>query len=162
MVQPLQNSELSPERLRAKERRLRVFDMRLLGATLRQIGDKLGVSHETVRTDLRKALDELTELEREKADNLRTLDLARIDTAIRALAPKVMEGDLQTVDRWLKLLERRSKLLGLDAPQQLEVASNDLAGKTDEELEAIIAAGEESPVVEDCGDDPGADDDSNN
>lgn len=52
----------------------------------------------------------------------------------RGIWPKVPAGDLGAIDRLVRLLERRAKLLGLDAP--VDVAVNQA---TVDEAEALLA-----------------------
>jgi hypothetical protein len=141
-MQRLADKPTSKEQLRAKERRQKVLDMRLLGASLRRIADKIGCSHETARLDLQKALAELNELEKAKTDHLRSLELQRLDVAMNAIANKVLEGDCGAIDRWLKVSERRSRLLGLDAPEKsnISVTGSALTEMSNDELRRIVAA----------------------
>jgi hypothetical protein len=44
------------------------------------------------------------------------LELDRMDAALKAIWPSVQDGNLQAMDRWLKLSAERRKMLGLDAP----------------------------------------------
>jgi hypothetical protein len=52
----------------------------------------------------------------EPADELRRIEVERLDMACLAIAGDVRKGHLGAVDRWIKLADRRAKLLGLDAP----------------------------------------------
>lgn len=49
------------------------------------------------------------------------IEVASLNAAQAAIWPKVLRGDSLAVERFVKLSERRSKLLGLDAPTQTEV-----------------------------------------
>src|SRR5699024_2045667 len=62
----------------------------------------------------------------QQADEMRTVELSRLDRLQRAVWGKAVKGDLQAVDRALKIIDRRSKLLGLDAPQQVQITANDV------------------------------------
>lgn len=44
------------------------------------------------------------------------LELDRMDAALKAIWPAVQDGNLQAMDRWLRLSAERRKMLGLDAP----------------------------------------------
>jgi hypothetical protein len=46
-------------------------------------------------------------------------ELDRLDAMLRACWSKAIGGDMKAVDRVLKISERRSKLLGLDAPERV-------------------------------------------
>jgi len=51
---------------------------------------------------------------------LRALELLRLDELLNALWDTAIAGDLKAVDRVLKVMERRAKLLGLDAPFEIK------------------------------------------
>lgn len=68
------------------------------------------------------------------------LDLDRLESLLRTLWINAMAGDLPSIDRCLKVLERRSKMIGLDTPTALQlntVTDQDLAGLTLEELQTM-------------------------
>ena len=50
------------------------------------------------------------------SDELLALELSRLDGLLAKVYPMAAQGDLQAVDRVLKICERRARLLGLDAP----------------------------------------------
>jgi hypothetical protein len=52
----------------------------------------------------------------EKAEQIRELELKRLDRFQRSLQPAANKGDAKAVLAILKVMERRAKLLGLDAP----------------------------------------------
>lgn len=58
----------------------------------------------------------------EPADDLRRLELSRLDEALRAIWPKVKKGDLFAIDRYLKISERRAKLVGLDSKTEIQLS----------------------------------------
>ena len=110
------------------ERRQTALSLRKSGASYRAIASHISLSpgnekysegqaHADVTACL-KALVSQTGLDTEE---YRALELERLDTAQLAIAKKVQAGDLQAIDRWLRISERRSALLGLDAPIQLKV-----------------------------------------
>lgn len=117
-------------------------ELRAQGYTYQQIADQLrysdkGEAHHAVQRALQAIV-------KEPAEKLRTLELARLDAmyeaAMRVLERKhvtvsngqvirldnePIEDDtpvLQAIDRLLKVQERRARLLGLDAPKQLDIA----------------------------------------
>ncbi len=104
----------------AEERRVKVFELTKAGASLRQIAQQLSVSHETVRKDRDAVLKELQKVQIVEAEQYRVLELERLDMAMIAIAPQVKKGSFQAIDRWIRLSERRSKLLGLDAPTKID------------------------------------------
>jgi hypothetical protein len=57
----------------------------------------------------------------EPADELRTLELERLDAMLAAIWPSVQRGHLASIDRALAIQERRARYLGLDAPARIDV-----------------------------------------
>jgi hypothetical protein len=60
----------------------------------------------------------------EPAEELRTMEVARLDQMLLGLWPKAIKGDTWAVDRVLKIMERRAALLGLDAPVKRELSGS--------------------------------------
>ena len=85
----------------------------------REIGRQLGVSGKTAYKDISRSLADLAAKEQDHAREARQLDLARIDKALSGVMPKVEDGDPKAVLALCRLLERRAKLLGLDAPARV-------------------------------------------
>lgn len=108
-------------RERAATRRLRALDMRMAGATERQIASQLGVSHVQIHRDLVAALEKLGKQEALVADHLRALELERLDRMQLPMYSQAQQGNQGAVDRVLRIMERRAKLLGLDAPVKQEI-----------------------------------------
>ena len=111
------------EKLTAAERRPRVLELKKAGASVRAIARALDVGATTVQRDLDLALGELAAEQRAGAERLRVLELARLDAMHSALWPRVRAGDTDAIDRLLRIAERRSKLLGLDAPARVDITA---------------------------------------
>ena len=79
------------------------------------------VSKTTVQNDIARELQSLSEQTRSEAKHYRDIELIRLDMAMSAIAKKVSSGDVAAVNAWVKISESRRKLLGLDAPVQLQV-----------------------------------------
>ena len=107
-----------------QERKLRALDLRKAGLSYRQIGEEMGVSYNTAFRDVRQALEALLEVEHDKADEVRRIELQRLDELWRGLWPDATDGDPAAVRAALSLMERRAKLLGLDAPAKTEHSGN--------------------------------------
>lgn len=105
------------------ERKKNAVELRLAGASYRDIGNALGCSTVTAMNDCKEAL---AEIPMQQADEMRTVELSRLDRLQRAVWGKAIKGDLQAVDRAIKIIDRRAKLLGLDAPQQVQITANDV------------------------------------
>ena len=94
----------------------KALDLRISGARYRQIGAALGVSHNQAHRDVTEALDELAQANQAKAGQLRDIELERCEKLTIALWAKVKDGDAQAITAAVRVMERRARLLGLDAP----------------------------------------------
>lgn len=112
-------------RLSAAERQIKAFELRKAGASYRDIGAQLGVSHKTVHEDVQDVLAELAEQRLASAAEYVTLELERLDAAQLALFQHLDSGDPQIVNAWVKVSESRRRLLGLDAPTKVAQTNPD-------------------------------------
>lgn len=127
---------------RGEETQLRdqeALRLRLQGHSLAEIAERMGVgvpaAHRMVQRGLRDAspVREVAELRAEQA--------AQIDALIAALWPRAEAGSARHAEVICRLIERKAKLLGLDAPvvTQVEVITRDVLERAVAELEADIA-----------------------
>jgi hypothetical protein len=90
------------------------------GKSYRQIAEALDCSvstaHHYVVTSLRWAVGG-----RAGGEEVFWTEVARLDAMIEAIWPKVVEGDLPSIDRALRISARRAALYGLDAPTKISV-----------------------------------------
>ena len=117
-------SKTSIRRLQAVERSKQALELRKGGASFPEIARALGYAapagaYQAVMSALRKVL-------KEPAEEVRTLEVARLDAMLLALWAQVKQGNQGAIDKALKVEERRAKLLGLDAPNK--VAPTDPTG----------------------------------
>jgi DNA-binding transcriptional MerR regulator len=97
--------------------------LRKAGVSVQTIAETLGWnSHQAASKAIRAALQRTVQ---EPADELRQLELARLDDMLQAIAPHVKAGNLTAIDRALKIQERRAKLVGLDTPAKLDLSNTD-------------------------------------
>lgn len=117
----------SPKTILARERALQALQLRKAGASFAQIAERLGYRHEkSAWMAVSKEVDRITA---EPAEAVRKLELARLDEMLMRLLPTVLKPPdelsmaerLPIVDRVLKIMDRRARLLGLDAPSKTEV-----------------------------------------
>src|SRR5262245_60858052 len=101
-----------------RDRAVKALELRIAGATYRQIGAQLGVSECTAYYDVQDELGRLDAIGKEKAERLRDLEIRRLDALTVALAPGIQSGDVRAILAAVRVMERRAKLLGLDGPQQ--------------------------------------------
>jgi hypothetical protein len=115
-------------RMRAELQRGYAVQLRLAGATYTQISQQLGVSRSYAFYLVATALDRTKTRTEETAAQLRELDLSRLDAMLWGIWKTALAGNLLAIDRVLKILERRAKLLGLDAPTKLAPTTPDGQG----------------------------------
>lgn len=154
----------SPRRIATAQRRAQAVKLRLAGMRYDDIATQLGYnSRGAAAQDVQRAL--AAEIA-EPAEELRAIEVQRLDmlwnTAMKVLtrlhvsisngkvvhldgAPVRDDGPvLQSIDRLLKIQERRARLLGLDAPKQVEVVSLDAIEQEIRRLNAELAAADQA------------------
>ena len=102
-----------------RKRAAQALDLRIAGATYRQIGAQLGVSEYTAYHDVQDELGRLDATLTEKAERLRDLEARRLDQVTIALQPGIRAGDPRAILAAVRIMERRAKLFGLDAPTKI-------------------------------------------
>ena len=118
-------------RLATQEKREKALDLRRAGASLRDIARALGVAHSTAKEYLDEAMADLQAAQNEKAEATRAVELDRLERLHMSLWPTATGKDTEpetrnkAIDRLVRISERRSKLLGLDAPQRQELTGAD-------------------------------------
>lgn len=118
-------SRSSGARLTAAEKKLEIMRLRRDGYTFREIGQELNCTPQYCHRVITECLEKLATKYVNAAAQLRELEAERLDRAHRAAWPKAIKGDLRAIDRVLKIMERRAKLYGLDAPQKRELTGKD-------------------------------------
>lgn len=98
------------------ERRARAMSLRASGATLDLIQQTLGYSgRAAVSKDLSRAMAQAVADQKQSADELRALELMRLDRMQRGLWAAAAGGDPRTAETVLKIIDRRCRMLGLDS-----------------------------------------------
>lgn len=92
---------------------VRSLELRLAGKSISEIADELQVTEGTVRQYLRRAY---RDIQAPMVQELRAMELARLDEAHRAIWDRVKDGNLMAIDRFLKISHARRELMGLDRP----------------------------------------------
>lgn len=133
-------------RREAIDRRVKVAQLRLAGVhDQAQIARQLGVSQPTISRDF-KALD--AQFRATAAQDIaaaKGLDLQRAEFLISKIWVKATTGNLDAIDRVDKLLNRRAKILGLDAPKKYEDVTDHR--KEAEAIAAEIGKADDPAVV---------------
>ena len=118
----------------------RAIELRRKGYSYPDIADELGVSLSTAWRYVRVTLDRLAQERDQEADRLLDLELDRLDTMIKAVSEKAELGSLDHMEMYLKLIDKRVKLLGLDAPKRIKHEVEDKRGLPDVEVYNRIRA----------------------
>lgn len=123
-------------------RRTQVAALRLTHLTQREIASRLGVSVGTVNADLQAVREEWAERRSTSYDDWVSEELAKLDRLERSMMTYALQGQTTAVDRVLAVMDRRSRLVGLDKPQLHEhtVITRDALDAEIERLEAEVAA----------------------
>ena len=119
--------------LKAKDRKLRALELRLSGETFNSIAEKLGYAsmsgaHKAVQSALKKTLQQ-------PADEVRKMELERLDALLSAMWPHRHKPEY--LDRILRVMERRAKLLGLDAAVKQDITTNGESLNNDKRTEIL-------------------------
>jgi Homeodomain-like domain len=122
-------------RVTAREREARALELRKAGATFAQIGKALGCCESRAWRIVQRALGRVVA---EPLEELRQLESLRLDQLLMVMWPKAMAGNGWAVDRCLAIMQRRARLLGLDAPTKHEVLTIDAIDAEIARLEAEL------------------------
>jgi hypothetical protein len=98
---------------------VKALDLRIAGATYRQIAAQLDVSEYTAYQDVQEELGRLDAVATKKAERLRDLEARRLDVLTVALSPGIRAGEPRAIVAAVRVMERRARLFGLDAPQKI-------------------------------------------
>ncbi len=97
----------------AQARRYRVLEMKMSGATDRQIAEVEDVSVATINKDVKKALGDMARDSESNADELRNLQMERYNRLLLRNWPGALAGDKEASDRVLRILGYINQICGL-------------------------------------------------
>jgi hypothetical protein len=98
---------------RTHERRKQALALRVAGATEREVAQALGISQPATHRMLHGELTRLARETRADAEQWRAILITRYELVIRALHRRVLAGEDQAIDRYLRAIGQESELLGL-------------------------------------------------
>jgi hypothetical protein len=143
----------NPTRLNASLRHIEALKLRAAGMQYQDIADALGYADKS--SAYCAVMGALKKARQEPADQMRKLENERLDGLWREAYAQandvalVAEDRLKAIDRCVKVMERRAKLLGLDAPAKQELSGpagaplhleHSIDGDTAESIFDILAA----------------------
>jgi hypothetical protein len=139
-VEVIQTPELTAEEkaaeLEAKE--AKVLELRRAGFTFQRIAEEVGYA---TPSGAQRALERImTRNVPQAPEEFRWQELDRLDRMQVALWPRAMKGDDRAIGTIVRLMERRARLVGIDAPQriQAEVVNYDGNRDIDGDIERIV------------------------
>lgn len=100
-----------------------VIKLRRKGYSFQKIADTLGLANRGSAYNIfKRVMERDYALTQEEVETYRAEELARLEEIHHKLMDYIDEsrGGLQIVDRILKVMDRKAKLLGLDAPTRTE------------------------------------------
>lgn len=110
------NNNANAQSIEAKEKAARALELRKEGKTFDEIATEAGYTcRQSAYDAVKRAMSALT---REPATELLELELARLDTMWGIHYLNASAGDVQALAACMRIMERRAKLLGLDAPDK--------------------------------------------
>ncbi len=112
------------QRILAREKQRRAMEMRKAGATYQIIADQVGYADQS---GARKAVERaMKETLQEPAEELRTMQIERLNHMLLTLWPGVQAGDTRSIDTSLRIMDKLDRLMGTEAPvnQQVDVNVN--------------------------------------
>jgi hypothetical protein len=101
-------------------RRAVVAERLLQGWTERRIAAELGISPAMAHKEAAKVKQAWRESAVETIDTLRGREDAKLTALEAPLWPRVKAGEVRAIEAVLKIMERRARLLGLDAPERVQ------------------------------------------
>ena len=128
------NAAPEPEQV---DKELRVIELRRSGLTWQRIADEMGYAdHSGAYGAYKRAVKRTLQ---QPTKEVREMEVDRLDRMQLALWARVLKGDDKAINTSLRIMERRARLLGLDAPTkiQAEVVNYDGHG-LDAEVERIV------------------------
>lgn len=128
-----------PDSMTKAERDIAILELRKAGWEPYQIGGVLGLSTKEVRQILRRRLRQAGKILLESSTENIALSAQRHEAFIKALWPKIINGDTRAIETATKVLQRHSELLGLDAPTRVQTTQEiTLEVLSDQDLEQRI------------------------
>lgn len=120
-----------------------ILQRHMRGKSMRDIEKELGIPLATCQRYKQRALESI---QIPTVETARKEELDRIDTIIATVWPAVESGDDKAINTYLKVSERRAKLLGLDKPIQIEQQVTEITA-AERELQDLLAQAERDDAL---------------
>jgi len=133
------------------EKERQVLELRLASVRWEDIAKTVGYASAGAAYNAYKRA--LVRTLQEPADEIRNQERERLDRMSNSIYRQALQGDLQAIQLMLRIMDRRAKLIGLDAPvkQQMEVTTFEGGTDIDREVQKLVnllskSGGEQSTV----------------
>lgn len=124
-INSLDNKNLQQKKLKTSVRRLKALELRKEGKSYQEIANILGSNFTQVYTDigivLRKEIEKRTKTQ---LSQVVQLELERLDALFEKAWEQIKANNVVAIDKALKIMDRRAKYLGLDAPAKSVVGED--------------------------------------
>lgn len=121
--------------------RAKAMEFRKAGYQYREISDALGVPISTVGRWVKEGMDQWRKQAAKYAEDIVLMEEKRLDRMLAGVWSRAKAGDDAAVDRVIKIMERRAKLLGLDKPSKVAPTNPDGSAPYDGAgLSALLAS----------------------
>lgn len=113
---------------------IKALELRRKGCSYPKIADTLGISLSTAYRYVNNELERLANERHIEGEKVLDIELARLDRLTEAIMDRCEDGSLDHIDTLMKLMDRRAKLLGLNAPTRHAHLIDDKRALPDAEL----------------------------
>lgn len=97
------------------DQRTRIVQLRVQGYSFSEIGEMIGISKVRAYQIIQEYIQQYRKEHAESIEDMVELDCQRIDSLMRALWGRFNDGETNAAALILKCIERRAKMLGIDA-----------------------------------------------
>lgn len=133
----------NPDKATVTSNETKAVELRTAGMPYAEIAHTLGMAGPS--SAYRMVMRALAQNQSEEVEELRMVEGARLDCMQQSVWQRAVDGDLSSIDRVLKIMERRARLFGLDAPQKVAVSTT----QVDDQIDALLAELAALPPVPD-------------
>lgn len=114
-------SKTGARRIDSRELERQAFEMRKAGHSYASISAATGVTRQAAHAAVTRVLKKLSEETNADAEHVRALELDRLDAILAGIWSAAIGGDVDAIDRVLRIMQRRAALEGLDVPREVIV-----------------------------------------
>lgn len=109
--------------IKARDRAIKAMELRIAGLQYAEIAKTLGYNSE--QAAWKAVHDLLRRTEQDTAATFRYMQITRLDTALSSIWTDVLKGNVKAIGAFLKIEDRRARLLGLDRVTNLNIDLSD-------------------------------------